>query len=166
MFVSLAILLIPNMPVYSETVHQTVEGVNANTGDGGVALAKNVTEAMTTPADAGSTKVARVKSSMVQWGYITFWFGVPVPAGNVVARFKVYVDGSDTADYALYTNAPNAHDTIVGHLLIPADAKKNTFVDVNVPISSTAEWSGLILKKAEVADKPSPWISSVSIVLP
>jgi hypothetical protein len=161
MILALAIFLLPNSHVYAETVYQTVEGVAVNAGDG-------LVETMTTPAAAGGSRVLRIKGSMPQWGAVSFRYTPPVPTGKIVVRFKVYIDGTGTANYALYIVAPTGHDYEVGRFQIPTDAKikRHSFVDVDVPINATAAWSELLLKKAEGSDAPSPWIGSISIILP
>jgi len=39
-------------------------------------------------------------------------------------------------------------------------------VNVDFPVKATDEWAGVIVKKADKSDKPSPWIDTVSAVLP
>jgi hypothetical protein len=162
MFVAWTILLLPNLPVYSETVYQTIAGSTVDAGDG-----RNI-ETMTSAAATDSSKALRVKGAFPQWASVLFRFGPPVPTGKAVVRFKVYIDGTDTATYALYLVAPTGHDYEVGIFQIPADAeaKKNSCINVDVPINAAAEWSELLLKKTEKSDKPSPWIGSISIILP
>jgi hypothetical protein len=54
----------------------------------------------------------------------------------------------------------------LSELKIPADVKTNSFVTVDVPANATAEWGGLTIKKTEASDAPSPWIDTVSTILP
>ena len=148
----------------AETVHQTLDGDKIHTGDGGNAVEKGKMESKKVDGAEGGT-VARVKGDMEQWGYVTAWFGVPTPAGGSVIRFRVWVDGEKPAKYMLYVRGKDAQSQ-VGELKIPADATKDTFVTVDVPVTSAAEWSGLTIKKAEKSSLPSPWIDTVSVVLP
>ncbi len=154
--------LIPLADIRAESIFQSLDGAAAFAPDGGTALAKNLTETKVVPE--GGT-VARTLGSLPQWGYIAFWFGQPAPAGKVIVRFKVYVDDSDTAAFGIYTKS-TSEQVLITKLEIPADAKKNAYVTIDVPVDSKEDWSGLILKKMEASDKPSPWIASVSTVLP
>ena len=159
---ALAIGLLTNVNVYSETIHQTVQGDAALSPDGAKALDKKLIETKTIPSNGN---VVRLVGSLPQWGYVTYWFGLSAPAGKVNVRFKVYVDDSTPADFAVYVRLKSGQ-TNVGQLTIPTDAKKNSFVDIDVPVVESEEWNGLSLKKTAPSDKPSPWISSVSVVLP
>jgi hypothetical protein len=162
LILALTFLLVASPSAYSETVHQTVNGDSAYTPQGESAVAKKLVEVK--DASDGS-KMAHVVGSLTQWGFVNYWFGLPAPAGNAVVRFKVFVDGNATATYNIYTNLKSGQ-TFVAALAIPADAKKGDFVTVDVPVNSPEDWSGLTLKKADSSDKPSPWIDSISIVLP
>jgi hypothetical protein len=150
---------------FAETVHQTVNADKLFTGDGGSAVAKGVMETKKVPgAEAG--EVARVKGNMVQWGFVTAWFGVPTPAGKSVIRIRVYKEaGQKVAKYMLYI-AGQSGKSGFGELKIPDDAKDNTFVNIDIPINVNKEWNGLTIKKADKSDLPSLWIDTVSIVLP
>ncbi len=149
----------------AETVHQTVYGSKLHTGDGGNAVAKGQMEAKKVDG-AASGDVARVKASMNQWGYVTAWFGLPVPQGKSIVRIRLYNEaGQKCAKYMLYI-AGQSGNTGFGELKIPADTKENTFVSIDVPISVNKEWNGLTIKKVDKSDLPSPWIDTVSIVLP
>lgn len=159
---ALALCLLAGGNAYSETIHQTLRGVDAFTGDGGKALDKKLMEAKDIP-DNG--KVARVVGSVPQWGYVNFWFGLPAPAGASTLRVKIYVDDSETANYALYIKKPSG-DPLVEKLQIPSDAQANSFVTIDIPVDLEQEWNGLSLKKIAASDKPSPWIDSISVVLP
>jgi len=160
--VALALGVAAITPAYSETVYQSVPGEDAVSPDGGKALDKKLIEVKSIP-DNGN--VARLLGSMVQWGYVNFWFGLSVPAGKVIIRFKVYVDDGATADYCAYIRTKDGQ-TNVGKLEIPATAAKNSFVVVDLPVEEQEEWNGLSLKKIDTSDKPSPWIGSVSIIQP
>ena len=159
---AIAVCLLANANIYAETIHQTVKGEAAYTGEGGSALTKKQIEVKNVP-DKGT--VARVVGSLNQWGYVNFWFGLPVPAGKSVLRFKVYVEDGDTAEYAIYISN-SAGDPIVTKLIIPADAPKNSVVTVDVPVDVPAEWGGFAFKKMVTDNKPSIWIESISAVLP
>lgn len=149
----------------AESVHQSMPGTKLYTGDGGNAVAKGQMETKKVEG-AENGEVARVKGKMTQWGFVTCWFGIPAPEGKVIVRVRVYNEaGVKTAKYMLYTNG-KAGQSGVGELKLPADAKENTFVNVDVPVNSKDEWSGLVIKKAEKNDLPSPWIDSVSVVIP
>jgi hypothetical protein len=115
--------------------------------------------------DAQDGRVARVKSSMNQWGYVSCWFGTPVPAGKSTVRLRIYVDGKPTARYNVYLRA-KAGSILLSELKLPSDAKLNDFVDVDVPVESKEEWTGLTIKKADPSRLPSPWFDTISIVLP
>jgi len=146
----------------AETVHQKAPGESALKGDG--KLAKDVLETKAVEG-ADSGKVVRAKGSLGQWDYVAYWFGIKVPAGDSVLRFRVYNDGDATASYAIYMRDENGQN-MIGKLEIPADAAKDSFVNIDIPVSATEEWSGVIVKKAEKTDKPSPWIDTISAVLP
>lgn len=146
----------------AETVHQKAPGDSALKGDG--KSAKDVLETNTV-AGADSGKVVRAKGSLGQWDYVAYWFGIKVPAGDSVLRFRVYNDGSATASYAIYMRDANGQN-MVGKLEIPANAAKDSFVDIDLPVTASEDWSGVIVKKAEKSDKPSPWIDTVSAILP
>jgi hypothetical protein len=153
-------------PTTNETVHQKLSGDQLHTGDGAKAIAKGVMEAKkVNGAESDGGQVARFKGDMPQWGFVTAWFGVPAPAGKSVVRLRVYVDDQKTARCMLYTRDKSGQSGI-GVLKVPADAKPNTFVSVDVPVTAAGEWSGLTIKKADKSDLPGPWIDTVSIVLP
>lgn len=148
----------------AETVHQTVPSGKMLMGDGSSALKKGKLE--TKASDAATDKqVARIKGDMPQWGYVACWFGLPAPQGKVIVRIRVLVDDQKAAKYLLYTKT-KTDQVMIGELKLPADAAAGTFVNVDVPVNSPEEWSGLIIKKAEKSELPSPWIDTVSIVLP
>lgn len=155
-------LLLPAFGVFAETVHQRADGDAALKGDG--KSAKEVLETKT-DADASSGKISRVKGTLGQWDYVAYWFGVKVPAGESVLRFHIYNDGSDTASYMIYVKDANGQN-MLGKLEIPADAKKDAFINVDLPVKASEDWSGVVVKKADKTDKPSPWIDTVSAVLP
>jgi hypothetical protein len=146
----------------AETVFQTVKAGDLFTADGGNAVDKKQVEVQKVDgADGG--QVARIKGDMVQWGFVNAWFGQPAPQGKSTVRVRLYVDGQKTAKYALYIHGKNDS---VAELKIPDDAKEKTFVSVDVPVDSDQAWSGLSIKKIETSDLPSPWIDTISIVLP
>jgi hypothetical protein len=159
--VALVFCLLTNGNAFSETVHQTVQGASAYTGDGKKALDAKVIEVKITP---DNVTVARVAGSVSQWGFVNFWFGQATPAGKVVLRFRIWVDDSTPADYGVYIHSLG--DALQGKIAIPTDAKKNSFVYVEVPIDSPKEWNGLSLKKLDSSPNPSPWIDTVSVILP
>lgn len=150
------------LDTFAETVHQKAAGDAALKGDG--KTAKEVLEVKPS-AEAASGQVARVKGSLGQWDYVAYWFGLRVPAGDSILRFHIFNDGSDTASYMIYIKDASGQ-TMLGKLEIPADAPKNGFVNIDFPVKATDEWSGVIVKKADKSDKPSPWIDTVSAVLP
>lgn len=158
--------LVSNLSAYSETIHQTMQGEDAFISGGGMgsALSKGVIEVKSIP-DADGGKVGRVVGTAGQWAFVSFWFGQPAPAGKVIIRFKVYNDGSDIAAFGVYTDVKGAQN-LVTRFHLPPDAKKDSFVTIDVPFTSADEWSGLVFKKIENSTKPGPWIDSVSIVLP
>lgn len=155
------------MLALAETVHQSSPAEKLYTGDGGNAVEKGQAETKKVEgAESASGQVARVKGSMSQWGFVTCWFGIPAPAGKSIVRVRIYNEaGTKTAKYFLYTRNDKGSNG-VGELKIPADAKDKSFVTVDVPVNATAEWSGLVIKKAEKNDLPSPWIDTLSVVIP
>ena len=148
--------------LHAESIFQSVRGENASAPSGGTAADKKLTE---TKDIAGGAKVAHVAGTVPQWGFISFWFGQMVPAGKVVIRFNVYVDDTATAEYGIYAQLKSGQ-TLLGKLTIPADAKKGSIVAIDQPVDQPEEWNGVLLKKIENSEKPSPWIDSVSVVVP
>jgi hypothetical protein len=151
---------------FAETVHQKSEGANAYASGGGAgsAVEKKLME-VKTEEKADSGKIARVAGSVKQWGFVSYWFGIPTPAGKATLRFRIYVDDDAVADFGVYRVSKSGQD-FLAKLKIPADAKPKTYVTVDVPVDSKDEWSGITLKKMDNSDKPSPWIDTVSVVLP
>jgi hypothetical protein len=157
-----AVLIVSGLAM-AESVHQSVPANKLYTGDGGNAVSKGQMETKQVEgADGG--QVARIKGDMKQWGFVNCWFGLPAPEGKSVARLRIYVDSQKTAKFMLYIRTKD-EQTSIGELKIPADAKEGTFVNVDVPVDSKTEWSGLVIKKADTSDLPSPWIDTASIVL-
>lgn len=146
---------------WAETVHQQLDGSAAHKGDGSKAVASGVMETKTT---ASTTEVARVTANMNQWGYVTYWMGLPTPPGASVVRITVFNTGEPTATYGVYIVGGSKDP--VGKLTIPADAPKDAPVNIDVPVSLPKEWSGITIKKFSADSLPSPWIKSVSVVLP
>lgn len=146
----------------AESVHQTLTGDAARTSGGQDALAAKIIETKDLPS---GEKIARLVGTTPQWGFVNYWFGIPAPAGTVTLRVKVYVDETEPASYAFYIKRA-AGEPLVKKLEIPADAAKNGFVTVDIPVESTDEWNGLAFKKIAASDKPSPWIGSISVVKP
>ncbi len=146
---------------YGETVHQTQKGEGACLDGGKSAIEGKVVEIKSV---GESGKVARTLGSLAQWGYVSYWFGIPAPAGKAILRFKIYVEG-ETSAHSIYIYGENGQVDLAP-LKIPADAKQNTFVTVDIPVDYAKEWSGIAVKKTEKSDKPSPWINSISVVLP
>lgn len=109
-------------------------------------------------------KIARVKGDMNQWGFVSYWLGIPTPDGKSTIRFRIYNDGQPTSTYAVYINVDG--QKFIKKIEIPADAKANSFVNIDIPVEADAEWSGIFLKKFEKSDKPSPWIDSISVLVP
>ena len=164
--VVLALLALSGLSL-AETVHQTMPGAKLYTGDGGNAVAKGQMETKKVEgAEAAGGEVARVKGNMQQWGFVTAWFGLPAPEGKSIVRLRVYNEaGQKAAKYMLYTRNKEGQNGI-GDLKLPADAKENSFVTIDVPVTAKAEWNGLVIKKAEKNDLPSLWIDTVSVVIP
>ncbi|HPO90802.1 MAG TPA: hypothetical protein P5105_03590 [Victivallales bacterium] len=109
-------------------------------------------------------KVARVKGSMNQWGFVSYWLGIPTPDGKSTIRLRVFHDGNSPAIFAVYINLEG--QKFIKKIEIPEDAENNTFVNIDIPVETDAEWSGIFLKKFEKSDKPSPWIDSITVLLP
>ncbi|HCE43153.1 MAG TPA: hypothetical protein DET40_06375 [Lentisphaeria bacterium] len=149
------------MTAYAETVHQTLQGEAACLDAGKSAVEGKVVEVK---AVAGTEKAARITGGLAQWGFVSYWFGIPTPAGKSIIRFKIFVEG-ETAAFTVYLHT-SSEQVALEQIKIPADAKKNTFVNVDIPVDSKSEWSGIAVKKTEKSDKPGPWISSVSVVIP
>jgi len=148
----------------AETCHQKAEGAEAYSPDGGKAAEKGLLEVKETPGSS-SGKVARTKENLPQWGFVSYWFGIPAPAGKATLRFRVYVDGQKASEFGIYAIA-GGKQIQVGKLAIPADAKQGSFIDVDVPFEMSEEWSGVAFKKLEDAKASSPWIDSISVILP
>lgn len=159
-----ATLLALATAAYAESVHQTANGDKAYTGEGAMAVEKKVVEVKDEPK-AESGKLARVKGSCPQWGYVTYWFGIPAPAGKSVIRLRVYVDGQDAAKFSAYLASPEGQ-VPAGAIQLPEGAKTDSFVNIDIPVDAKKEWGGLAIKKAEQSDKPGPWIDNVSVLLP
>ncbi len=161
---TLAILVAFCSVSLAETVHQTSSGDNLYTGDGGNAVEKGKMEAKKVDG-CEAEKIARITGKMSQWGFVTSWFGLPTPAGKAIIRIRMYVDDQPVAKYGLYI-ANKSGQKHIGLLKIPADAKPNTFVSIDVPANATEEWSGLTIKKMDKSENPSPWLDTISVVLP
>ncbi len=161
---AVVILLIAALTAHAETVHQSLPANRLSTGDGANAVTKEKAETKEVDG-AESTVVTRVKGTMNQWGFVTAWFGIPAPAGESIVRLRIYVSEEETAKYMTYINTKEGQKTL-GVLSLPADAKPGDFVTVDVPVKAKEEWSGFTIKKADTSDKPSPWIDTLSIVLP
>ncbi|HBC88492.1 MAG TPA: hypothetical protein DCZ94_16205 [Lentisphaeria bacterium] len=151
------------MAAYSESVHQTLPGEAALLNAGKSAVEGKVVEVKTV-AGAKNEKLARITGTLSQWGFVSYWFGIPTPAGKSVIRFRIYVEG-ETAAFTVYLHT-SSEQVALDPIKIPSAAKQNTFVTVDIPVDSKNEWSGIAVKKTEKSDKPGPWIESVSVVLP
>ena len=145
---------------WADTVHQRVSGSSAHKGDGSKAVVSGVMETKI----AAKAEVARVTAAMNQWGYVNYWMGLKTPPGAAIIRVCVYNTGEPAADYAIYI--AGASKDPIGKLVIPRDAPLNSLVDVDVSVDLPQEWSGIILKKFSADTLPSPWIESVSVILP
>ncbi len=144
----------------AETAYQHLDGSAANKGDGHKAVADGSMETKT----FANTEVARVTGSMSQWGYVSYWMGLATPPGPAVVRVTVFNTGEPTATYGVYIVGGGKDP--VGKLTIPADAAKNAPVNIDIPVNLPKEWSGITIKKFTPDKLPSPWIQSVSVVLP
>lgn len=154
-----ALLLALCLPISAETMHQTLKGTAAYKGDGSDAVESGLMETKV----VDNAKVARVKGSMNQWGYVTYWMGQRTPPGTATVRIRVYNTDEPLAGYAVYVSGgPNEP---YGKVAIPADAPANGFVDINIPVALAKEWSGIVLKKITKDELPGPWIESVSVIL-
>lgn len=140
--------------------YQTAEAESAYKGDGSAAKQDGQLEIKTLD---GAT-IARVKNSMTQWGYVTYWMGLPTPAGSSKIRFRVYKTDEPIARYLIYVKSTEGQQ-MVGELTLPADAENDSFVTVDIPVDSTTEWSGIVVKKASADELPSPWIDTVSVLV-
>jgi hypothetical protein len=155
----IALLLAPFLCVQAQTIHQTAPGAAAYKGDGSNAVKSGLMEAKTIK----DTALARVTSTMSQWGFVTYWMGMRTPPGDSTIRVRVLNTGEPTATYALYISG-GSKDSL-GKLTIPAATPADTFVDIDIPVSLDKEWSGIVLKKTTSDAHPGPWIESVSVVL-
>ena len=149
---------------FAETSYQSAEGEAAYTPEGGNAIEKGLLEVKSV-GEASGGKVVRVKGDMQQWGFVSYWFGAQVPAGKATLRFRVYVDGQQASEFGVYIIA-GSEQSQAGKLGVPADAKQGSFIDVDIPVDMKGEWSGVAVKKIEESSAPSPWIDSVSVILP
>ena len=148
----------------AETVHQKANGDKAFASAGVSALDKKLVE-VKDEAKADDGKITRIVGSTPQWGFVSYWFGIAAPAGKSTIRFHIYVDADPIADFGVYRLSPSGQE-FLAKLKIPADAKPNTYVTVDVPVDAKEDWSGVALKKMVASDKPGPWIDTVSVVLP
>ncbi|WP_194500020.1 hypothetical protein [Cerasicoccus arenae] len=149
------------LPVFAQAqAYQKAEAESAYKGDGGSAKQDGQLEVKS----VGDATVARVKDSMAQWGYVTYWMGLPTPAGESKIRFRVLKTEEPTARYIIYVKSAEGQQ-MLGDLVVPADAANDSFVDVDMPVNFSSEWSGIIVKKASGDNLPSPWIDSVSVLL-
>ncbi len=154
-----ALVLSLCLPATAETVHQTLRGTAAYKGDGSDAVESGLMETKV----VDNAKVARIKGSMNQWGYVTYWIGQRTPPGTATVRIRVYNTGEPVAGYSLYlSGGPN---DAYGKVAIPDGAAANSFVDINIPVALAKEWSGIVLKKITKDELPGPWIESVSVIL-
>lgn len=154
-----ALLLALCLPVSAETVHQTLRGTAAYKGDGSDAVESGLMETKV----VDNAKVARIKGTMNQWGYVTYWMGQRTPPGAAIVRIRIYNTGEPVAGYSLYLSGGS--NDAYGKLAIPEGAAANGFVDINIPVALAKEWSGIVLKKTTKDDLPGPWIESVSVIL-
>ena len=159
-----ALVLLMGCETFAETVHQSTQGDEAYCSDGGKALEKGLIEVKSTP-EAEEGKIAQVKGSVPQWGFVSYWFGIPTPAGKATLRIRLYVDDKPVADYGAYV-ITSAGQILVGKIKIPEGTKAGAFVDVEIPVDSKDEWNGVAIKKFEQSASPSPWIKSLSVILP
>jgi len=146
----------------AQTVHQTLKGEAAFGPSGGSAVKENLIEVKEIPEHG---KVARVVGSAPVWGYVNYWFGIPAPEGHTVLKVDLYFDGNETAPFAFYIKREGG-EPVVKKLEIPADAKKDSIVTVEIPIDFDHEWNGVSMKKIAASDKPGPWIQNISVVRP
>ncbi len=147
---------------FAADVHQKTEGEGAYVGGQNAVKAGKMEAKEVAEASAG--QVARVPGSMNQWGFVSYWFGLPTPEGKSIIRFRVYVDETPTSTYGVYI-AGKFGQKFIAKLKVPADAKPGTFVDVDIPVSHDEEWSGVAFKKFEKNDNPSAWIDAVSTLV-
>ena len=162
LLVTLALSLVANGSLRAESVHQTLAGEAAMTPSGAPALKEKLIEVKEAPS---GEKIARPVGSLPQWGFVNYWFGIPSPAGESIIRAEIFVDETETAPYAFYIKRDSG-DPIVKKIEIPADAAKNTFVTIDIPVDHNQEWNGLGLKKIAASQNPGPWIKSITIVKP
>src|SRR5690606_35940944 len=110
-------------------------------------------------------KVARVNDSMSQWGFVTYWMGVPTPSGKSTIRLKIWHTDDPTAGYALYVSTKDGQQSL-GKITVSEDTETDSFVELDFPVNLEREWSGIVLKKADTQTLPSFWIHSVQVLLP
>lgn len=150
-----AVAMMMGTSVLAENVHQVTEGETLYQN-------KNLLE-IKEMEKASAGKIARVKGDLSQWGFVTYWFGNPAPAGDSTVRVRVYVDKDPTSMFALYT-VSKGQQKWLKKLELPKDAKKGSFVDIDIPVKADKEWSGLAFKKFEDCDDPGVWVDKVSII--
>ncbi|MDF3129495.1 hypothetical protein P0Y35_09845 [Kiritimatiellaeota bacterium B1221] len=149
------------VPAFSEQVHQSASGDAAYTGSGKAALDVDQVEVKTVE----NKKVARITPGMSQWGFVTYWMGIPTPSGESIIRLKIWNSGEPAATYAVYFSSKGGQEGL-GKITIPENSKANSFVNIDFPVNSEREWSGIVLKKADKQELPGPWIESVQVILP
>jgi hypothetical protein len=144
----------------ADKVHQSVEAEESKTSGGEYAINVGVME---TQEKEGAT-LARAVATAGQWSFVSYWIGIPAPAGKAIVRFRVYNTTEETAKYVMYIKTEESQK-MIGELAVPADAPKSAFVDVDIPVEMDVEWSGIILKKAVADEVPSVWLDSISVIL-
>ncbi|WP_269542619.1 hypothetical protein [Cerasicoccus fimbriatus] len=153
------ISLLASLSIATANVHQSASGSQAYSGSNNAVTA----EKMETESFDGNT-CARVTASMPRWGYVTYWMGIPTPAGTSIIKFRLYNSGEETTTYSVYLDSNGKHEPL-GELTIPADTPANSFVDVELSVYSDTKWSGITLKRTGESNGPSPWIQKVSVIL-
>lgn len=150
-----AVAMVMGTSILAENVLQKTEGET-------VYKNQSMLEVKEMPKASGG-KIARIKGDMGQWGFVTYWFGSPAPAGKSTVRVRVYVDKDPTSTFALYTASKDGQKWLK-KLELPKDTKKGDFVDIDIPVERDDAWSGLVVKKFVDCEDPSVWIDKVSII--
>jgi hypothetical protein len=137
-----------------ETLLQTVNGDKADGGG----------EVKAEPK-AESGKIARARKGQLSlWGVLPYHTERPVPAGKSIIRFRIYVDGQESALFKPHISISSGHMPVGIVFQVPAYAKAGSFINVDTSVDSPEPWSMIPFKKAEESDKPGPWIDTISVI--
>ena len=160
-FLCLALSLATAPLLSAETVHQSIEAEDGQGGTGNGASRDNGSLEI---QEVDGATLARVVPTFNQWAYVSYWIGIPTPAGKATVRLHVYNTEDITAKFVVYIKVEEGQK-MIGEIAVPPDAPKNAFVDINLPVELTEDWSGIILKKASKESDPGPWIDNIKVIV-